>query len=150
MARLYSGKHGKSGSTKPSKIKKPIWLRYNEKEVELLVVKLFRQGYMPSKIGMILRDTYGIPSVKAVTGKKITKILEEKGLQLELPEDLRALIRKYVKVAKHFQNNHKDMTAKRGLILTRSKIDRLVKYYKRVGKLPKDWKFDPEKAALYV
>lgn len=149
MARKYSGSKGKSGSTKPQVLKKPVWLRYNEKEVELLVVKLFKQGYEPSAIGRILRDVYGIPSVKLVTNKRITKILEEKGLKLELPEDLKALIRKYVRLEKHLQNNHKDMTAKRGLELTKSKIYKLITYYKRVGKLAPNWQFDPQKAALY-
>ncbi len=150
MARKYSGKHGKSGSTKPSVLKKQVWVRYSPKEVELLIVKLSKQGMLPSKIGLVLRDTYGIPSVKLVTGKSITEILEKKGIKSELPEDLLFLIKKYVSEVKHFKNNHKDMTAKRGIILTRSKIDKLVKYYKRVGKLSPDWKFDVDKAALYL
>lgn len=150
MARKYSGKHGKSGSTKPSILKKQVWVRYSAKEVELLVVKLSKQGMLPSMIGTVLRDSYGIPDVKLLTGKSITKILEEKGIVPELPEDLLYLIKKYVAVVKHFQNNHNDMTAKRGIMLTRSKIDKLVSYYKKKGKLSMDWTFDVKKAALYL
>ncbi|MEM4500481.1 MAG: 30S ribosomal protein S15 [Candidatus Woesearchaeota archaeon] len=149
MARLYSGKKGKSGSTKPSVLKKPVWLRYNEKEIELLVVKLFKQGNEPPAIGRILRDVYGVPSVKVATGKRITEILEERGIKVDIPYDLKALIKKYVKIDKHMKNNPKDMTAKRGLELTKSKIFRLIKYYKRIGKLSKDWQIDFEKAAFY-
>ena len=42
------------------------------------------------------------------------------------------------------------MTAKRGFQLTESKINRLVKYYKKTNKMPKDWKFDRAKAKLLV
>jgi len=34
--------------------------------------------------------------------------------------------------------------------LTESKIKRLVKYYKNTGKLSEDWKFDPQKAKMYI
>ena len=36
MARMYSRKHGKSGSKKPAKKVNPSWTRYKGKEVELL------------------------------------------------------------------------------------------------------------------
>ena len=150
MARKYSGMHGKSGSTKPSVLKKQVWVRYSPKEVELLIVKLAKQGMMSSKVGLVLRDTYGVPSVKLLTGKSISAILESKGIKTELPEDLLFLIRKYVSEVKHFKNNHRDMTAKRGITLTKSKIDQLIKYYKKTGKLSSDWKFDLKKAALYL
>ena len=44
----------------------------------------------------------------------------------------------------------KDMTAKRGLILTESKIRRLIKYYHNTGRLPLDWKYTREGAKLLV
>jgi small subunit ribosomal protein S15 len=34
--------------------------------------------------------------------------------------------------------------------LTESKIKRLVKYYRRTKKLPKDWRYDPEQAVLII
>ena len=46
--------------------------------------------------------------------------------------------------------NRKDQTAKRGLELTNSKIQRLVKYYKSSGKLAADWKYDSKKMRFYV
>jgi len=150
MARMHSRKKGLSGSTKPVKKAVPSWTRYKAKEVEILVVKLSKEGKTSSEIGIILRDTYGIPDVKAVTKKSITKILGEKKLLSDLPEDLMAVIRKNVLVRKHMENNHKDMTGKRGLRLADSKIKRLVDYYKKTGKLDKNWKYDPEKLKLII
>ena len=150
MARMYSRKRGKSGSKKPIKKTIPTWLGYKPKEVELLVVKLAKEGKSSAEIGMILRDNYGIPSVQLICGKSITVILKEKNLLPELPDDLTALIRKSVLVRRHLEENNKDMTAKRGLILTESKIKRLVKYYKRTGKLPSEWKFDPSRAGFFM
>lgn len=150
MARMYSRKKGKSGSTKPTKIVQPTWLGYKGKEVELLIVKLAKEGKNAGEIGMVLRDSYGIPDVKLVTKKTISAILEEKGLAPKLPDDLMAIIRRYVKLRKHFESNRQDMTAKRGMQLAESKIRRLVKYYKSVGKLPLGWKYDADSIKLYV
>ncbi len=150
MARMHSRAKGQHGSTRPSKATKPSWLSLKPKEVEMLVVKYAKEGKGPSKIGLYLRDEYGVPSVKVVTGKSVKQILAEKALVPELPEDVMALMRKAVLVRKHLAENKKDVPAKRGLQLTESKINRLVKYYKEKGDLPKDWKYDPERIKLYV
>ena len=147
---MYSRKKGRSGSTRPLKKTKPAWIRYSAKEVEQLVVKLAKQEVKPSRIGIILRDSYGIPDVKKITKKKISKILEENKLQEGLPEDLTNLIKKQIKITKHLKKNHKDVPGKRGLQLTESKIRRLVKYYKKVGKLPEEWVYDRSKADLLL
>ena len=68
MARMYSRRKGKAGSKKPAKKQVPSWLRYKGKEVELLVVKLAKEGKNPSQIGLHLRDVYGIPDTKIVAG----------------------------------------------------------------------------------
>ncbi len=150
MARMYSRKKGKSGSTRPEERKKQPWVKYSAKEVEALVVKLAKAEKKPSEIGLILRDAYGIPDVKTITNKKISQILKENKLEPELPEDLLSLIRKHIKIVAHRENNKQDMTAKRGLQLTDSKINRLIKYYKKTNRLPKDWKFDRSKAKLLI
>jgi small subunit ribosomal protein S15 len=147
---MHSRAKGKSGSTKPSKLSVPSWLQYKPKEIELLVVKYAKEGKAPSQIGLLLRDEYGIPDVKVITGKTILAILKEKSLATPIPEDLMALIRKAILVKKHLAENHKDMTAKRGIQLTESKIMRLAKYYKRTGRLPATWKYDPEKVRLSI
>lgn len=150
MARMHSRKKGKSGSKKPVKKTKPVWLRYGSKETEQLVIKLAKAGKTASEIGIILRDSYGIPSVRVITKKKIMQILEENNIKNKLPFDLLALIKKEITIMKHMDSNKKDMTALRGLQLTDSKIRRLVKYYKRIGKLPVDWNYDKKNAKLLL
>ena len=150
MARMYSRKRGKAGSKRPSKKTVPAWVRYKQKELELLLTKLAKAGNTPSRIGLILRDTYGIPNVKLVLGKSVTAYLKEKDLYKGLPEDLLAVIRKAIDVMKHLEKNSKDMTAKRGVQITESKIAKLTKYYKRTGMLDSSWKYDPSKARMYV
>jgi len=150
MARKYSGKKGKSGSKKPVKKTKQVWLRYSDKEVEQLIIKLSKQDNTQSKIGTILRDTYGVPDVRRILNKKIGKILEENKLKPKLPEDLVALIKKQLNILKHLESNKKDMPAKRGLQLTENKINKLIKYYKKEGILDKGWIYDRQKAKLLV
>jgi small subunit ribosomal protein S15 len=150
MARMHSHARGKHRSTRPSSPAKPSWLTQSPKETELLIIKYAKEGKSPSQIGMLLRDEYGIPSVKLITGKSVARILKEKGVQQEMPEDVMALITKIVLTKKHMDENKKDMTAIRGLRLAESKVNRLVKYYKQIGRLPKDWSYDPERIKLYV
>ena len=149
MARMYSGKKGKHGSKKPAKKTAPSWIRYHAKEVELVIAKLAKEGKSTSQIGILLRDTYGIPNVLALCGKSISAILKDKKLIAEIPEDLTALFKKYVAVKKHIEANKHDETSARGLILTESKMNRLVKYYKRVERIPEAWKFDAERAGFF-
>jgi len=86
--------------------------------------------------------------VKAATGKSVLQILRERGLAPEIPEDLSNLIRKALKIRRHLEEHPKDYHSKRGLQLVESKIHRLVKYYKREGILPPDWKYEPDKIVL--
>ena len=150
MASMHSRDKGKSGATKPSKKSITSWVRYSDKEVEMLVLKLAKEGKSTSEIGVILRDSYGIPDVRVATKKKISQILEENKMGKTIPDDLMALIKRNIAVRKHLEANHKDQTAKRGLELTESKIRKLIKYYKKTKKLPADWKFQPERIKLYV
>ena len=48
------------------------------------------------------------------------------------------------------EDNKQDQTAKRGLQLTESKINRSAKYYRKEKKLAVDWKYDPRKASTYL
>ncbi len=143
---------GQSHSTRPARAGPPKWLKLDmsPNDVELLVVELAKKGYTPSMIGIILRDQYGIPLVKQVTGKKLVKILEKHGANLPIPEDLLFLMKKAVNLRRHLEEHPKDYHAKKGLMDLESKIHRLVKYYKRIGRLPPDWKYTPEQARLIV
>ena len=73
---MHSRKKGKSGSTRPARLEKPVWVELSSEEVENEVVKLARKGFSQSLIGVILRDSYGVPLVKVVTGKSINQILK--------------------------------------------------------------------------
>lgn len=129
---------------------KPEWIEYSNEEIEELILKLTKEGNSTSMIGIILRDQYGIPDVKLVTGQKITKILEKHDQGLEYPEDLMNLIRRAVNIRDHLDENPKDLHTRRGLRIIESKIRRLVRYYTREGVLPEGWRYDPRSAALLV
>jgi small subunit ribosomal protein S15 len=150
MARMYARRKGKSGSTKPYRKEIPAWLNLTSQDVEETVAQLYAQGYSTSMIGMILRDTHGIISTRLVTGKKISKILEEQGTAIKVPEDLENLIIKALRLRKHMSSNKKDLHNKRALGLTESKIRRLVKYYRREHVLPADWSYNPEAAEMLI
>jgi len=132
---------GKSHSTRPITPNKVLLDKFNPDEVRALVIDLAKKGYPPSMIGLILRDQYGVPLVKFVTGKKITRILREEGLAPEIPEDLANLINRAKRVLSHLEEHPKDSKSLRGLEEIVSKINRLKKYYKRRGVLPPDWDF---------
>ena len=148
MARVYARKRGKAGSKKPAI--QATWVEYNAEEVTKLVVKLAKDGLSRAAIGIVLRDQYGIPSVQAVTGKPVSKILAEAGLTPNLHEDLLTMLKQAVKLHAHMLRNKRDSTSKRGLELLESRIRRMVKYYIRIKKLPVGWKYDAERAKLIV
>jgi len=150
MARMHSRKKGKSGSKRPLKRTKPTWIRYKQKEVELLITKLSKEGNSASKIGLILRDRYGIPDARPILNSRISLFLAKKGLIKDLPEDMIAMIKKYIAIKEHLGENKQDQVAKRGLRLALSKINRLVKYYKKSERLSQDWTFNEAQAKLYL
>jgi small subunit ribosomal protein S15 len=150
MARLHSKKRGRSGSKRPAVKVVPDWVEYSAHEAEEFVVKMGKGGMGPTAIGMTLRDAYGIPSAETLCGKPISKILEENGVKLGYPEDLINLIKRAVNMREHLRTNRADKHNRTKLIHVESKIGRLVKYYTKNGRLPADWKYDPETAALLV
>jgi small subunit ribosomal protein S15 len=150
MARMYSRKRGQATSHKPVDKTVPEWVSYKPAEVEQLIVKLARQGKPSSEIGLILRDSYGIPSVKAILSKKVGQVIKEKDLAKKLPEEIVNLIQRHIILMKHTKENNHDMVAKRGMQLTEAKIKRLVKYHKTKGSMEEKWIYDKTKAKLYV
>ncbi len=150
MARIYSGKKGKSSSHRPPFKAVPKWVKHGKEDVEKTVVDLANQKYTSAMIGTILRDSYGIPDSTLITHKPISEIMRENKAYPEFPEDMMFLLRKAVELRKHMLDNKKDKHSQRGLKNLESKIRRLSKYYARTGKLPKAWKYDPEQARLIV
>lgn len=150
MARVYSGKKGKHGSKKPPVKITPRWTKYKKEDIENIVVKLAKERHNTAVIGTILRDQYGIPDIKAITGKTIAKIMRDKGLYPEIPEDMLSLLKKAVILREHLERNKADKYSQKGLENLESKIRRLGKYYARKGMLPKNWSYKPEEAKLIV
>ena len=148
MARQYSRKRGKSGSTRPVSKRTPSWGKYTPEEVEALILKLSKEGNTPSRIGLTLRDQYGIPLTSTILGKKIGQILESAGQQPSMPEDLENLLRKADRLKRHLDKNKSDSMNKRALTLIESKIHNLSKYYKRKKMLPENWRYKTAVAAV--
>jgi len=145
---MYSRKRGQSGSKRPVRKASPEWVKLVPAEVEKIVIRLGERNTKPTQIGTILRDQYGVPNVKLAANKSITQILKENKFLGEHPQDLEDLIVRARTIKKHFEENKQDMDAKRGLQLTEAKIRRLAKYYKRVGKLPAEWKYGGKKSTV--
>jgi len=151
MARMHTRRKGQAGSKRPSTLLVPEWMDKDAAWVEDKVVELAKAGNTPSLIGLILRDQYGIPLVKVVTGKRINDIIKENDLQRRVPEDLRNMIAKALKIRRHLEEHgKKDFVSKRGLQLVESKIHRLSKFYRNTKVLPADWKYSPDQAAVLL
>lgn len=141
MAKLYARRRGKAKSKRLYRTAQPTFVRLTPQEIENLIIDLARKGEPPAMIGIILRDQYGIPSVRQVLGKKLSQVLKEHDLLPEIPEDLMNLIRKALNIRKHLMQHKKDMRAKRSLQLIESKINRLIDYYKSKRRLPPEFSY---------
>eukprot|EP00924_Labyrinthula_sp_SR-Ha-C_P009821 maker-scaffold_21-snap-gene-0.0-mRNA-1 protein AED:0.02 eAED:0.02 QI:410/1/1/1/1/1/3/112/151 len=150
MGRMYGSGKGISARALPFKRTPPAWVSKTAEEVEAQCCKLARKGLTPSQIGVILRDSQGVPQVKAITGTQILRLLKKNGLAPELPEDLYFLIKKAVNVRKHLERNRGDKDSKYRLILVESKIHRLARYYRRTKQLPPNWKYESSTASALV
>ena len=150
MARMYARKKGKSGSSKPLQRKSP-WIKLKAAELEQIVVRLAKEGKQSAEIGTILRDQYGVSSTRDTFDVRVARIMKKHKVYNEvLPEDMFNMVKKAVNLRKHMDKNKKDYTSYRGLELTESKIRRLAKFYKKQKALPEKWKWDADKAKLWV
>lgn len=139
---------GKSHSIRPVGKRPPAWCKYTPEEVESTVVKLAKEGQTPSRIGVILRDQYGVPLTKPIVGKTVIEIMKASGLAPSMPEDLEVLLRRASGIVVHLEKNKKDAFNIRALQQVEAKIHKLAKYYKREGVLPPDWKYEAKTASL--
>ena len=150
MAKMHSRKKGSSRSRPPVGAKVPAWSDISKEELEKTIMKLHETGAAPSRIGLTLRDQYGVPSTKQVLSKSITGVLKENKALPDIPEDLANLMRKALHVRKHINANKKDVHNKRALQLTENKVRRLVKYYHDSGRLAPEWTYSPETAEILI
>ena len=148
MTRIHSNKRGKSHSRRPITTSSPNWVTYDKDEVVSLVIQFSKDGLNQSQIGLKLRDEYNIPLVKSIVGKSVGKILVDNGVKTEIPEDLNNMLNKAVILKTHLQNNNGDRKNVRSLELIEAKVHRLSTHYKKIGILPKKWKYKSVVAQL--
>ncbi|MFQ5783132.1 MAG: 30S ribosomal protein S15 [Nitrosopumilus sp.] len=148
MGRMHTHRHGKSHSIRPATLRAPSWITQSPVEIEELVIKYSKEGLTPSQIGIKLRDQHSIPLIKPITKKTIGEILEEKDLKPEMPEDLENIVKKAVGLQKHLKANKGDSRNVRSLELIEAKVHRLSVYYKKIGRIPKTWKYKSVVAQL--
>ena len=147
---MHARRKGKSCSKRPLITENPAWVTLSATEIEDIIVKMAKDGNNSAKIGLVLRDQYGVPDVKLATGKTITAIMKEKGVAPALPEDLANLMRRAIDLNVHLKENRGDISNRRGLMLIDAKIRRLERYYKANNVLPADWKYSLNTAELML
>jgi len=86
--------------------------------------------------------------VKPIMKKSMGQILEENDLKSEMPEDLGNIVNRAVGLQKHLKENNGDYRNVRSLELIEAKVHRLSVYYKRIGRIPKTWKYKAVVAQL--
>ena len=150
MARIHARRRGIASSVRPFRQEVPEWSNTDVQEIEKKIIELRKAGLTCAHIGLVLRDKYGVPNVKLVTGKRVNAIVRENDLDTDIPEDLRNLMHKALGMRKHLDENKKDLHNKRQLQLTESKVRRLVKYYVGTGRLPTGWTYKPETAEILL
>ena len=106
-------------------LKKPTWVKMKEPELKKLILELSEKN-SPSKIGLILRDQYGIPTTK-VFGKKLKAYMKELGI--EKNEDLESAEKKVDKMKEHLKSNITDRNAKHKLQGAQSRLNIVRKYF---------------------
>ncbi|KAL0232080.1 hypothetical protein PCE1_003076 [Barthelona sp. PCE] len=151
MGRLQACKSkGSSASAIPFSRRAPAWFKASPESIIDQIVELAKKGLTPSQIGVVLRDTAGVGQVSRVTGSKILRILKARGYASEIPEDLFALIRKALNLRRHFKSNGKDTNCGFQIVLVESRIHRLARYYRRVGKLPPTWRYNSKESSTLI
>jgi len=97
--------------------------KLSENDVKKLITDLSSQGLTSEKIGLVLRDKYGIKSLKKDYGFKISSVTGSND------SELMNLRKKFEALRNHFEKNKHDQSAKRRLITTAARIKRLEKYF---------------------
>ena len=113
-----------------STLKKPVWLKYTEQEVKDIILKLVEKTpeLTAEKIGLILRDNYGITKTK-IYGFKISDILKEANKYIS--PDFKNLKAKRDKLEKHLVKNKGDKRTGRSFIITNAKLKKVKDYQAR-------------------
>ncbi|MFH1237885.1 MAG: hypothetical protein ABIH79_02265 [archaeon] len=106
-------------------LEKPTWIKMKEPELKKIIAEL-AEKHSPSKVGLILRDQYGIPTTK-VFGKKLKAYLKEVGIKTN--EDLENARKKVETLKEHLKSNITDRSAKHKLQKAQSRLNITQKYF---------------------
>eukprot|EP00811_Abedinium_folium_P016525 NODE_25464_length_586_cov_3.202614.p2 GENE.NODE_25464_length_586_cov_3.202614~~NODE_25464_length_586_cov_3.202614.p2 ORF type:complete len:152 (-),score=46.24 NODE_25464_length_586_cov_3.202614:39-494(-) len=150
MGRMYGKGKGIASSATPYKRKPQTWVKMTPEVAKDNIFKLAKKGLTPSQIGVVMRDSHGVPMIKTLTGTKIVRIMKAQGVAPKIPEDMYCLIKKAVSIHKHLERNKKDMDSRFRVILVESRIHRLARYYKRTKALPPAFKYAASTAATLI
>ncbi|HLF54064.1 MAG TPA: hypothetical protein VI544_02700, partial [Candidatus Nanoarchaeia archaeon] len=92
--------------------KKADWIKTKPADLEKIIVELYNKGESTAKIGLILRDKYGIPKAKLL-GKSISKILTNAKIPLRSEKEV---VQKKIDALKaHLEKNKHDQPTKKKL-----------------------------------
>jgi len=119
-------------------------------ELVAQATQLAKGGLSAAQVGQNLRDSFGVPSARAVTGQRLGTILAGAGVRPEIPDDLQALLKRVVHLQRHLEAHPKDLANRRGLNLMESRIRRLARYYRQRHRIPENWRYSARGAALQV
>lgn len=113
-----------------SAVKKPVWLKYTKDEVKEIILKLIEKSpeLTAEKIGLVLRDNYGIPGTR-IYSFKISDVLKE-AKKYKSPE-VANLTSKVEKLENHASKNKQDQRTLRSIIITKAKLKKVQDYLAR-------------------
>merc|ERR1712080_497713 len=94
MGRMHSKGKGISRRSLPYKRTPPSWVKQSAADTVKEICSMAKKGYSPSSIGVVLRDSHGIPQVKMIAGNKIVRILRAKAWPHLCPRTCTALLRR--------------------------------------------------------
>lgn len=106
-------------------LEKPTWVKMDEKELKKIIAELSEKNSAP-KIGLILRDQYGIPTTK-IFGKKLKAYLRE--MNLDKNEELESIEKKVGRMKEHLKTNITDKKTKHKLQKAQSQLNTTKKYF---------------------
>jgi len=104
---------------------KPKWLKLSEVELKKIITELIKTEEQPAKIGLILRDKYGVPTTR-VYGKKLAVYLREAGLTTNI--EVKNAEKKFERMKEHLKENITDRKTKHKLQKAQSRMNIIRKY----------------------
>ncbi len=118
-------------SMQAQELEKPTWLKIKEPELKKIIGELIKTEEQPAKIGLILRDQYGIPTTK-LYGKKLSEYLKEHNILNDI--ELKNAEKKFKKIKTHLEKNITDKISKHKLQKAQSRLSKARKYFEKKKK----------------